>query len=211
MKRSIIFIFFLTLQFYVVGQQKIIREIYLGTSHGVNFSSVIFNPRENLSLLPGYYGEFHIIYKAQKVVGVKLGFNYVQKGWQLALDSTESYKRNLNYYEIPFTTHVMLGKNKFKYLIDIGPYISYLSSEKEKNNLNTTEKDFSGLKIHNEFDFGACLGTGFQYETPIGRIGLSLKYTIGLTSIFTPSESLEYFSSHNQSISVGLIYTIKII
>lgn len=210
MKKTLIYLVFLFSFVSILGQNKIVKEIYIGTSHGVNFNSVRFDPREEMKLLPGYSGGIHIIYKAQKVVGVKMEFNYAQKGWELSLDSGKMYKRTVDYFEIPFTTHVMLGEKRSKYFLDLGPYLGYQLKEKEEFNLDSLEMDFVGEPMHRNYDFGFTVGAGYQYKTSIGNFGIEARYSLGLSSLFIPSEEFQYFRSENQSLTFRFVYTVKI-
>ena len=186
-------------------------ELYLGLSQGIAMSSVGFNPNEKTHLLPGYYGGLNIVYKSQPIVGVKLEVNYVQKGWESVLDSSQSYSRTLNYIEIPFTTHIMLSKRNSRFLIDIGPYVGYLRSESEKINISGAVRDYFGHQLDRKLDFGYCLAFTYQYKTPLGRFGIEARYSNSLTNLFIPSDEFIYYSTKNQVLSARIAYTVNII
>jgi len=210
--RYLVTVFCLLIAFiHGYGQHNKTVELYLGVSQGMSFSRMDFDPNERMLLLPGYYGGLFIIYKSQPVVGVKLEFNIVQKGWESALDSSQQYSRTLNYIEVPFTTHIMLGKKKSRFYIDFGPYAGYLNKESEKMTIHTTEKDYLNHPIDRKFDFGYCLAAAYQYTILGGKAGFELRYSNSLTNSFVPSAEFEYYSSRNQLFSVRFVYTVKIL
>ena len=160
---------------------------------------------------PGYCGGFFFTYLSGPKVGVKLEFNYADKGWKIAPDSTETYSRKLKYYEIPFLTHIIIGKKQSRLIIDLGPYVSYLNSEGENTNIIDTIPEYIGYQANKKFEFGYCVGAGYQYSTKYGNFGIDVRYYNSLTNIFTPSSEIHYFASRNQVLSLNIKYSIQIL
>lgn len=183
---------------------------YFGTTQGVTFSQLYIKDKRIQAINPGYTGGILFIYSTEPHVGIRVEFNYVQKGWKLYPDSSENYSRKLNYFEVPFMCHISLGNKNSKFLIDLGPYASYLSSEAEKTNINNDSIAYIGYKADRKFDFGYCLGIGYDYHTKAGNFGIGARYSNSITSIFTPSGNLPYFASRNQVLSFCFKYTVRI-
>ncbi len=169
-----------------------------------------FKDNRKLSLYPGYTGGIMFIYTSDPHVGIRLEFNYIQKGWKIVPDSTERYSRRLSYFEVPFMTHIIIGKSKSRLLIDLGPYGSYLNFEEEKSNIPVDSLEYAGYQSDRKFDFGYCLGVGYEYVTRIGHFGIEARYYNSLTNIFIPSSEIKYFSSRHQVLSIGLKYSVSI-
>ncbi len=201
---------FLVIANHGISQNKFQPKLFMGFSLGYNFSQVSFKPGENLIFAPGYMGGIFITYISEPNIGVKFEINYSQKGWEIDPDSTESYSRGLNYIEFPFSTHAELGKSHMKFLIDLGPYVSYLQSESEKTNITDSSRAYIGVTLTRKFDFGINAGIGIQYNFKFGCIGIEGKYLTSLTNIFIPSSEFYYFSSKNQVFSLQLFFAIKI-
>lgn len=185
-------------------------RVFIGVTQGMSFSQLDFGVKINQSLHSGYNGGFLFTYLSGPRIGIQLEFNYAQKGWKIMPDSTEHYSRKLNYIEIPFLTHIIVGKKKSKLIIDLGPYGSFLRSESEKTNMADTTFEYIGYNVNRNFDFGYCLGAGYQYSTKIGDFGIDARYYNSLTNIFIPSSEIHYFSSRNQVLCISIKYCIKI-
>ncbi len=185
-------------------------EFYFGTTQGMSLSMLNFGVKVNQSFHTGYNGGIFFTYLSGPKIGVQLEFNYAQKGWKINPDSTESYSRDLNYYEIPFLTHIVIGKKKSKLIIDLGPYGSFLKSEKEKTNITDSIPEYNGYKVNKKFEFGYCFGVGYQYATRFGNFGFDARYYNSLTNIFIPSAEIHYFSSRNQVLCINIKYSIKL-
>ncbi len=169
-----------------------------------------FGVKRKQALYPGYAGGIMFVYTSGPGIGVRLELNYIQKGWKIEPDSTENYSRRLDYFEVPFMTHIVIGKSKSKLLIDLGPYGAYLNSEQEKTNITNDSLGFAGYPSDRKIDFGYCLGIGFEYSTKIGSFGIEARYYNSLTNIFIPSTEIQYFSSRNQVLTIGMKYSIRI-
>ncbi len=151
------------------------------------------------------------VYASEPLVGIMLEFNYIQKGWKILPDSSERYSRRISYYELPFMTHIVIGKSKSKLIINLGPYASYLNTEDEKTNISNDSLKFVGYPADRKFDFGYCLGIGYEYRTKVGIFGIETRYYNSLTNIFIRSTEIPYFASRNQTLTIGVKYSIRII
>jgi len=86
-------------------------EMYIGVNLGVTESMVLFNPAIPQGFLMGYNGGIVFRYIAEKNVGMQAELNFSQRGWT---ESSGLYSRQLNYIELPFMTHIYVGrKNRF--------------------------------------------------------------------------------------------------
>ena len=150
------------------------------------------------------------VYTSEPLVGIMLEFNYAQKGWKILPDSSEKYSRRLNYFEIPFMTHVVIGKSRSKLIINLGPYASYLNAEEEKTNISNDSLNFVGYPADREFDFGYCMGIGFEYTTRLGTFGIEARYYNSLSDIFIRSTEIPYYASRNQALTIGVKYSVRI-
>jgi hypothetical protein len=205
----IIFILF-GISGYGYCQNKSNPAGYVGVTQATTFSRIDFGKKTKQDLFPGYAGGIMFVYTSGPGIGIRLDFNYIQKGWKIHPDSTEKYSRRLRYFEVPFMTHIIIGKSKSKLIIDLGPYGSYLNSEEEKTNIKDDSLDYVGFHTNRKFDFGYCLGAGYEYGTKIGYFSIEARYYNSLTNIFMPSSEFQYFSSRNQVLSIGIRYTVRI-
>lgn len=209
-KPVLIILIFLNISGWSFSQVNRNSTGYIGTTQGITFSQLYIKDKRTQAVNPGYTGGILFTYSTEPHVGIRVEFNYVQKGWKLYPDSSENYSRKLNYFEFPFMCHILLGKKKSKFLIDLGPYASYLNFEEEKTNITNGSIDYVGYKVDRKFDFGYCLGIGYEYHTKAGNFGIEARYSNSITSIFTPSGNLPYFASRNQVLSFCFKYSVRI-
>ena len=160
--RNFCFIFFLFFSTILIAQDRLDHpEIYLGANVGVTESMVAFKPTVSQGYLLGYNGGIVFRYIAEKNVGMQAELNYSQRGWT---EKSGKYTRQLNYIELPFMTHIYIGK-KNRVFLNIGPKISYLISAKELvNDTITSTATQHKTFVQNPFDYGLCAGLGFLFN-----------------------------------------------
>ena len=207
MRKLLIFIFISTTSIISAQDRLIQPELYLGANFGITESEVIFNPAINQSFLRGYNGGLVFRYIAEKNVGMQAELNFSQRGWT---DSSGLYSRQLNYLELPFMTHIFIGK-KNRFFINIGPKISYLLSEKVliNNVIGSTEVQQT-TKIQNPFDYGLCGGLGFLFTIGGNILQLDTRAYYSLSNIYS-NKKTDYFSnSNNFNVSINLAWLLKV-
>ncbi len=170
-----------------------------------------------------YHGGFAIRYITEKNLGVIAELNYVQNGWDQEFKENPNnfaHHHKLNYLEVPFLAHIYWG-NKFRYVVNFGPKISYLLSESEK--MSDTLKDYlsSGempesfithqyfRDAEKKFDYGLIFGTGVEFRSGIGNFMLEGRYYYGLGDIYKNKKTDYFQRSSNNIISVKLTYYIE--
>lgn len=181
-------------------------EVYVGANFGVTESMVMFTPSVSQGFLMGYNGGVVFRYIAEKYVGMQAEINYSQRGWT---ESSGLYTRQLNYIELPFMTHIYMGK-KSRFFINIGPKVSYLLSEKVVLNQNTTSDTQHITAIQNPFDYGLCGGLGLLFNIKGNIIQLETRTYYGFSDVFS-NKKTDYFSkSNNFNLAVNLAWLLQI-
>lgn len=209
------FLFFVLVLFnckVLVAQKRIFEpHLKIGCSTGMAFSRVDFQPYKKQEFVSSNALNFELFYSSQPYVGIKLGFGKLEKGWKIKNDSLGTYVRKLEYYQIPFTTHIEIWQPRnFNLLIDIGPYIAFLKKETEYASSDANIEIFHGKSIDNKFEFGFIGGIGIQYSYKIHSLFLTINYLNSLTNIFNPTEDFQFFSSRNQTLTINFGYFIKL-
>ncbi len=128
---------------------------------------------------------------------------------------TYKYSRTINYFEIPFFTHIYFGSNRFKFYFNLGPKIGYAFSEKTETNPNETNTNAGSNEQHNmaiqkKFDWGLCGGPGLELRTGIGYFLLEGRYYYALGDIYGSRKSDYFNKSSSQVISARIIYLLPI-
>lgn len=150
-------------------------------------------------------------YQNERLFGLQIELNYIQKGWVEEIDfSKNEYERKMDYIELPFLTHVMLGKRALRYYVNLGTGFSYLLSEKESLNIvdEDLRREYYDTKIENEFDFSGIGDLGVVYHSKIGEFQVGFRYQYSFTDIFDKAEDRYYDQSQNSVISFSITYFI---
>ena len=208
MKHIILTFILLTSCLVISAQDRLINpELYVGANFGVTESRIMFNPAVNQGMLMGYNGGLVFRYIAEKNAGVQAELNYSQRGWT---ESSSLYTKQLNYLELPFMTHIFIGK-KNRFFINIGPKISYLLSENELLNQTSASTQLQQTtNIQNRFDYGLCGGIGLLFSIGKNVVQLDSRVNYSLNDIYS-NKKTDYFSnSNNFNISVNLAWMLKI-
>ena len=206
-----ILIFVLAVQLQIFAQKDFKPETNVGIKLGSNFSFVMFDPSVSQNLLTGFVGGLTFKHVAQKSLGILVELNYSQLGWDESLESNYNYTRRLNYMTLPFLSHFIFGKKKFKFFINFGPSIAYLLSEQKTTNIDQQiiDSTYYGSGINSRFDAGMCGGLGISQKTGIGIFQLEGRYYFGFVDFFKENDKIPFSSSKNQNIEISLSYFLE--
>lgn len=210
MKKTILIITTLLLSVIVYAQDEFEPETYFGIRLGGNSSGIFSDPLINQEFYPGVTSGLVFKHISQKSLGIQIELNYNQAGWSESLYSTNTYKRRLNYIQLPFMSHVSLGNKKTRYVINLGPYVSYLLSEKEEIDLlgEAREKGYYTKGIDNKAEIGFCFGVGVSRHTSIGLFQAEARVSSGISDVFKSTTESPYASSKNISAGLSISYLI---
>ncbi len=187
----------------VHAQDTIPAHSFLGVRGGVTFSQIATPASIGQDLLQGTTGGITFQHFARKGPGIQLEINYVQRGWA---EPDSLYERQLTYLELPFLTHIGIGKGKFKFFLNLGPYLAYLLDESEVLPPGQ-DRNYYGRPLDSSFEYGLCGGAGFNLETGIGKFQVEARFSNGLQNMFAESV---LSSSLNQSVQGTLSYSIRL-
>lgn len=149
--------------------------------------------------------------------------NYAKLGWtediltsnnQPVINSNgkaESYKRTINYIQIPIMAHLAWGKEQdgINFFFKAGPQIGYFLNESINKNFiqPNLSKDGTGrssniiaqekMPVENKLDYGIAAGIGIEYSKKnIGHFIIEARYYYGLGNIYANTKK-DYFGKSN--------------
>ena len=201
------------------------RNFALGVNGGVNLNSVSFQPTIKQNTMIGPAMGITARYISEKyfkmICGVQMEVNYSQRGWSEKIeDGTDNtYKRAMNYIEIPLLAHLAFGKDEghgARFIVNLGPQVGFLLSEKETKGGNWDPSDryvsnsTYGKMAENKFDYGLVGGMGVELRTGIGNFVLEGRYYFGLSDFYGNSKSDPYSRSAHSYIGGRLPYLFDI-
>lgn len=236
MKRKIIFFFLVSVfAISVYGQRQDFKPYWnVGVGFGPTFASVDF-AESNAStgnaiptkMMTQFAGGLAVRYMTEKHLGFILEINMSQQGWeqefkdQALKNEGLAHSRKMTYIEMPFLTHIYFG-GKTRFVINLGPKIAYMMSEKEElndalANYLTSGRAPANMVTHQyyrnadrKFDYGIMGGIGMEFQSRIGNFMLEGRYYFGLADIYDNSKSDHFSRSANRVISAKLTYYIKL-
>ena len=182
-------------------------EMYIGANLGVTESMINFSPAIPQGFLMGFNGGIVFRYIAEKNVGIQAELNFSQRGWT---ESSGLYSRQLNYIELPFMTHIYVGR-KNRFFFNLGPKISYLISERVL--LNTTGGSLDAqhiTSVQHPFDYGLCTGLGMLFNIKGKIIQLDTRAYYSLSDVFANTKRDVFSTSNNFNLSVNLAWLFKV-
>jgi len=182
-------------------------EMYIGVNLGVTESMVLFNPAIPQGFLMGYNGGIVFRYIAEKNVGMQAELNFSQRGWT---ESSGLYSRQLNYIELPFMTHIYVGR-KNRFFFNLGPKISYLISERVLLNNTSGSLDAQHItSVQHPFDYGLCSGLGMLFNIKGRIIQLDTRANYSLSDVFANTKRDVFSNSNNFNLSVNLAWLFQL-
>lgn len=207
-----------------IEQPRSVLEI--GVAGGLNLNRMDFQPTVRQKLYSGANGGINVRYTSEKyfsmICAAQLEVNFAQRGWHEDFDdgTKNTYRRMLNYIEVPMLAHLSWGKEErgMQFFINGGPQFGFYISDSEKyqGNWQVTERPVSlrpiyGKDIYNTFDYGIAGGAGIELKTKAGNFILEGRYYYGLSDIFNNSKLDDFGRSANQTISIRLGYSVRIL
>ena len=199
-------------------------EFYIGGGAGMLFSKVDLVPSVLQTFHQGMYAGVSAKYISEKHLGLIVEANLANRGWTEEYNDNAdySYSRSLTYLEVPFMTHIYFG-NDVRFIINIGPQISFLLNDKEDMSQALAD-DIAGQEAVSpgpndrynpsdvKFDYGITGGIGMAFRSGIGDFDVEGRYYFGLGDIFKSSrgDQAYYSRSANRVIEAKLTYYLKI-
>ena len=205
---ALVVLFIVTNAYLQAQQYKTFEpKLTLGVGAGPVFTSVDFVTAVPQNTTQGLSGGVSLRYITEKHLGLLAELNYTQRGWtedfsEAPKNPDHSYSRTLNYIELPLMTHIYFG-NKVKFVVNIGPQISYMFSDNGgtmndalTEYINDKRKEDPnnplGLQyedVDSKFDYGLLGGVGVEFNTGLGSFILEGRYYFGLGDSYDNSRS----------------------
>ena len=203
-------------------------EFAYGVSGGTTFSTVSFSPRVLQNKLTGLTLGFTGRMTMGEHVGLQVELNYAQQGWSEKFEPEDTgqenegssvavsnyrYSRTMNYFQLPFYTHVQFGGDNVKGFINAGPQIGFLISESTNENLNGAQPGRVNIQhdiaAQKKFEWGISGGAGIELRTGIGYFILEGRYLYSLGDIYNTRQEDPFSKASGQTITIKLSYLIK--
>ncbi|WP_299990466.1 porin family protein [uncultured Pontibacter sp.] len=210
------FISFFVITGFCAAQKREATYTGVGLKGGSSSSSFNFDPSQNQGWATGYTAGFVLkhavrVNENEPMMGIQAELNWVQRGWSDRIDSTTTHTRTLNYIELPFMTHVIWGRNKTKYIANLGPSISYLVSNRDSIQAITDNEHFGYYQkeIESPWLLGLTLGVGVQYSTAFGTFQLEARATQSFNSIMGKRQDVVSATNTNVTLTAAYLFELR--
>lgn len=206
---------FTTCTLSVFAQQNDFKtEFYFGAKVGTAFSKVRFYPSIVESFQQGTSGGLMFRLISEPHIGFQVELNYTQKGWR---EEATKYFRRLEYVEIPFMTHVNLGKKALRFTLGLGPEVAFMIAEKQGFNSTTPlisgddgYREYYGKPTDSKIDFLFTVGLGIEYHIKGGNaLAFEGRAYYSLPNLFDP-DTYPYKVSQSNGAQLTLAYLFQI-
>lgn len=189
--RLVFFIGVLSSSWSLSAQDTLFSEFALGIRQGYQFSRINFSPSVPQGLNQGFTSGLILQYFSQRQLGFQMEVNYSQRGWNApAFGQPVEYRREMDYLEIPFLTHFAIGKKSFRFVINLGSYISFLLNDKAAVFGGSPIQSYYRIRDINTWSYGLTGGLGVALRTKIGVFQAEGRGALGLTDTYDPLETV---------------------
>ena len=203
------------------------NDFYMGFGGGMHASTVDFAPgvlqTQRLGIHSGVAAKFISSQneRGNVTAGIIGELNFSQRGWTEEFDPERhpgfAYSRALNYIDLPFLTHVNVGRGSVRFIFNVGPQISFLLSDNQSmseelaNQPESGRPQYQSFEHLKRFDYGIVGGPGMQVRTPIGHFDLDARFYFGLGDVFESRRSRNAFFSRSahRVVQVRLTYYMR--
>lgn len=194
-------------------------NLFLGAKGGVSLSRIFFNPSVKQSFPVGATVGLMFRYIEENHFGLIAEVNFEQRGWKENFEEADfSYRRTLNYIQIPVLAHIYFGSSRGHFFVNAGPEIGFMTGE-------STSADFDPAQIRNipgfplearqtaqlnlpcdtRIDYGISAGLGGEmFLNGRNSLCIEARFYYGLGNVMKCGRT-EPFSSAN---SMGLMATV---
>lgn len=199
----------------------------VGVNGGYALNKISFNPTIKQKYHEGLTFGVTARYTCEKyfamLCALQVELNYTQLGWTENIETcTDTYKRNINYFQLPVLAHLGFGKERggAKGFLVLGPQIGYVIGENEErggdwtlplqrpNNI-TAQYD---TKVQKKFEYGLTGGLGVDLSTKSGHhFILEGRYYYALSDIFNNSKKDTFGRSANGAILAKISYLFDVV
>lgn len=199
-------------------------HVAIGGHAGMTLSRMSFSPSVPQGWASGVTMGVQASYSEERLVGVVGELNFSQHGWEEQFDDNPglSYKRTLNYIELPVMTHIYFGPSRCKFFFNLGPQFGYMVSNSISANFDYTDPAAAGIastrrvnqmkmEVEHKFDYGIAAGFGVEWwAAPRHSVYVEGRFYYGLGNIYNSSKADEFSASRSMSIYVTAGYNFRL-
>lgn len=222
--RRLIFIIFLAVGLGAFSQTHYSSNVAVGVKGGIDLSRIFFSPsvKQGWPVNPTFGGM--IRYIEENHFGLIAELNWVRRGWSENFEGLPfSYRRNIDYIEIPVFAHIYFG-SQARFFLNAGPQIGFRIADSTQANFdynntasipdfpNTNRRnDQMTEKVTQKVDFGISAGLGCEYNINTKHaVDLEVRYYFGLGNVLPSGRQDKFRASNSMYIAITAGYWFRI-
>lgn len=221
----IVAIIALSFSFYIHAQTHYSSQVSIGVKGGIDFSKIFFNPHVNQKMALGTNIGFTFRYVEEKHFGLIAELNFEQRGWKENFKNLPySYRRILNYIQIPVLAHIFFGSQHTRFFFNVGPEVGFFIGESASSNFNAENiASIPGFPLHNRVndqlllptnhtvDYGISAGIGTEISIEKKHaISIESRFYYGLGNVLKSGRTEKFSASNSMSIMVSAGYWFRL-
>lgn len=209
----------------VKAQSHYEGNFFIGAKGGISISRVMFHPGVKQKMPIGGIAGLQARYIEENHFGILAELNFEQRGWEENFEEYPfSYRRTLNYIQLPVMAHIYFGSNKAHFFLNAGPEIGVMIGESTSSNFDYTNPetipgfpikdrqiDQYTLKANKGVDFGISAGIGGEYfVNSRNSLNLECRFYYGLGNVIPTGRTQTFSAANSMSLMVSLGYWFRI-
>ena len=183
----------------------------IGAKMGMTYAAIDLQPAiSETTPQSSFSGGIVYIFSQKKYVGVQVEALYSRYQWKDTF-SDGTVSNSFNYLELPFMTNIILGKGRFKYILNLGTYYAVLLGKDLKVNIPESNEHYQSVMDREERtpNYGLLLGGALRYISTVGIFQLDARFNYGFQKIYN-TEATGFQYSNIIGVNVSLIYTLNL-
>lgn len=200
-------------------------NLFVGAKAGIGLSRVAFHPSVRQKMPIGAIAGFTVRYIEENHFGIIGELNFEQRGWEENFEEDPfSYRRTLNYLQLPVLAHIYFGSDRAHFFFNAGPEIGLMIGESTSSNFDYHNpssvpgfplKDRQiaqyTLKGQKKLDFGISAGIGGEFfVNSRNSITLEGRFYYGLGNVVKTGRTETFSSANSLAVMVTAGYWFRV-
>lgn len=201
-------------------------NFFVGGKAGIGLSRVQFNPSVKQKMPLGAVGGITARYIEEEHFGIIAELNFEQRGWEENFEDNDkfTYRRTLNYLQIPLLAHIYFGSDRTHFFLNAGPEIGFMLGESTSANFDPEKiSEIPGFpldmrqtaqltaKADRKVDYGISAGLGAEYFLNSRHsLNLEARFYYGLGNIMKCGRTQQFSAANSMQLMLTVGYHFRL-
>lgn len=200
-------------------------NLFVGAKGGVGMSRVFFHPGVRQKMHIGGVAGVTVRYIEENHFGIIGELNFEQRGWEDNFEEYPfSYKRTLNYLQMPVLAHIYFGGDRTHFFFNLGPEVGLMVGDGVSSNFDYAHPESVAgfplkdrqiaqytLEAPRKLDFGISGGLGGEFFlNSRNSLTLEARFYYGLGNVVKTGRTETFSSANSMSIMLTAGYWFRV-